>query len=152
MIQDQSKSNSERGKDKNFYLREEAGLTPLLGMTQSFEDSMVWKKMRLRRLFLSFAVVFTFPNILPHRDLGPYSQNILRLKVAPNLPIKEKILKIVDVSVLNLGLLDFCSKSISQSVKFECLTIILLLIKRRFICIYYKKHTCKRRKISWTFV
>ncbi len=38
MIQDQSKSNSERGKDKNFYLSEEAGLTPLLGMTQSFED------------------------------------------------------------------------------------------------------------------
>ncbi len=28
-------------------------------------------------------------------DLGPYSQNILRLKVAPNSPIKEKILKIV---------------------------------------------------------
>ncbi len=38
MIQDQSKSNSERGKDKNFYLSEEAGLTQLLGMTQSFED------------------------------------------------------------------------------------------------------------------
>ncbi len=38
MIQDQSESNSERGKDKNFYLSEEAGLTPLLGMTQSFED------------------------------------------------------------------------------------------------------------------
>ncbi len=38
MIQDQSKSNSERGKDKNFYLSEEAGLTPLLGMTQSLED------------------------------------------------------------------------------------------------------------------
>ncbi len=38
MIQDQSKSNSERGKDKNIYLSEEAGLTPLLAMTQSFED------------------------------------------------------------------------------------------------------------------
>ncbi len=38
MIQGQSKSNSERGKDKNFYLSEEAGLTPLLGMTQFFED------------------------------------------------------------------------------------------------------------------
>lgn len=38
MIQDQSKSNSEQGKDKNFYLSEEAGLTPLLAMTQSFED------------------------------------------------------------------------------------------------------------------
>ncbi len=38
MIQDQSKSNSEQGKDKNLYLSEEAGLTPLLGMTQSFED------------------------------------------------------------------------------------------------------------------
>ncbi len=38
MIQDQSESNSERGKDKNFYLSEEAGLTPLLAMTQSFED------------------------------------------------------------------------------------------------------------------
>ncbi len=38
MIQNQSESNSERGKDKNFYLSEEAGLTPLLGMTQSFED------------------------------------------------------------------------------------------------------------------
>ncbi len=37
-IQDQSESNSERGKDKNFYLSEEAGLTPLLAMTQSFED------------------------------------------------------------------------------------------------------------------
>ncbi len=34
MIQDQSES----GKDKNFYLSEEAGLTPLLAMTQSFED------------------------------------------------------------------------------------------------------------------
>ncbi len=39
MIQNQSESNSERGKDKNFDLSEEAGLTPLLGMTQSFEDS-----------------------------------------------------------------------------------------------------------------
>ncbi len=38
MIQDQSKSNSERGKDKKNYLSEEAGLTQLLGMTQSFED------------------------------------------------------------------------------------------------------------------
>ncbi len=38
MIQDQSESNSERGKYKNFYLSEEAGLTPLLAMTQSFED------------------------------------------------------------------------------------------------------------------
>ncbi len=38
MIQDQSESNSERGKDKNLYLSEEAGLTPLLAMTQSFED------------------------------------------------------------------------------------------------------------------
>ncbi len=38
MIQDQSESNSERGKDKNFYLSYEAGLTPLLAMTRSFED------------------------------------------------------------------------------------------------------------------
>ncbi len=38
MIQDQSESNSERGKDKHCYLHEEAGLTPLLGVTQSFED------------------------------------------------------------------------------------------------------------------
>ncbi len=38
MIQDQSKSNSERGKDNFFYLSEEAGLTLLLAMTQSFED------------------------------------------------------------------------------------------------------------------
>ncbi len=38
MIQDQSESKSERGKDKNFYLSEEAGLTPLLGMTQSFKE------------------------------------------------------------------------------------------------------------------
>ncbi len=38
MIQDQSESNSERGKDKNFYLIEEAGLTPLLAMTKYFED------------------------------------------------------------------------------------------------------------------
>ncbi len=38
MIQDQSESNSERGKDKNFYLSDEVGLTPLLAMAQSFED------------------------------------------------------------------------------------------------------------------
>ncbi len=38
VIQDQSESNSERGKDKYFYLNEEAGLTPLLAMTRSFED------------------------------------------------------------------------------------------------------------------
>ncbi len=38
MIQDQSESNSERGKDKNFYLSDEAGLTLLLAMTQSLED------------------------------------------------------------------------------------------------------------------
>ncbi len=38
MIQDQSESNSERGKDKNFYLSEEGGLTPLLAMTHAFED------------------------------------------------------------------------------------------------------------------
>ncbi len=37
VIQDQSESNSERGKD-NFYLSEEAGLTSLLAMTQSFEE------------------------------------------------------------------------------------------------------------------
>ncbi len=34
VIQDQSMSNSERGKDKYLYLTEEAGLTPLLGITQ----------------------------------------------------------------------------------------------------------------------
>ncbi len=33
MIQDQSESNSERGKDKSLYLSEEAGLTLLLAMT-----------------------------------------------------------------------------------------------------------------------
>ncbi len=38
MIQDQSESNSERGRDEHCYLSEEAGLTPLLAMTQSFED------------------------------------------------------------------------------------------------------------------
>ncbi len=38
MNQDQSESNSEQRKDKNCYLSEEAGLTPLLAMTQSFED------------------------------------------------------------------------------------------------------------------
>ncbi len=38
MIQDQSESNSEREKDKNIYLSEEAGLAPLLAMTQSFKD------------------------------------------------------------------------------------------------------------------
>ncbi len=38
MIQDQTESNSEQRKDKNLYLSEEAGLTPLLAMTQSFED------------------------------------------------------------------------------------------------------------------
>ncbi len=38
MIQDQSESNSEQGKDENFYLSEEAGLTPLLAMIRSFED------------------------------------------------------------------------------------------------------------------
>ncbi len=36
MIQEQSESNS---FILNFYLSEEAGLTPLLAMTQSFEDS-----------------------------------------------------------------------------------------------------------------
>ncbi len=41
MIQDQSESNSEQGKHKNFYLSEEADLTPLLGMTQSFDDCLV---------------------------------------------------------------------------------------------------------------
>ncbi len=42
MIQDQSESNLDQGKDKKnkyiFYGSEEAGLTPLLAMTQSFED------------------------------------------------------------------------------------------------------------------
>ncbi len=38
MIQDQSESSSERGKDKHCYLSEEAGLTLLLGNIQSFED------------------------------------------------------------------------------------------------------------------
>ncbi len=38
MIQDQSESNCEQGKDKNCYLSEEAGLTLLLAMTHSFED------------------------------------------------------------------------------------------------------------------
>ncbi len=38
LIQDQSESNSERVKDKNLYLSEEAGLTPLLGKIQYFED------------------------------------------------------------------------------------------------------------------
>ncbi len=35
MIQDQSESNSERGKDKNFYLSEEAGLTLSLSLSLS---------------------------------------------------------------------------------------------------------------------
>ncbi len=38
MIQDQSESISERGKDKHLCLSEEAGLTLLLGKIQSFED------------------------------------------------------------------------------------------------------------------
>ncbi len=38
MIRDQSESNYEPGKGKNFHLSVEAGLTPLLAMTQSFED------------------------------------------------------------------------------------------------------------------
>ncbi len=38
MIQEQSESNSERGRDKHCYLSEEAGLTLLLAMTPSFED------------------------------------------------------------------------------------------------------------------
>ncbi len=38
VLQDQSESRSERGKDEHLYLSEEAGLTPLLGKTQSFED------------------------------------------------------------------------------------------------------------------
>ncbi len=38
VIEDQSESNSELRKDKKMYLSEEAGLTPLLAMTQSFED------------------------------------------------------------------------------------------------------------------
>ncbi len=38
MIQDQSESNSEQGKDKHCYLSEEAELTLLLGKIQSFED------------------------------------------------------------------------------------------------------------------
>ncbi len=46
---------------------------------------------------------------------GPCSQNIFRIKVAHNSPIQEKTLKIT-VSVLNVGLLNVCSKSISQSV------------------------------------
>ncbi len=42
MIQDQSESSSERGKDKNFYLSEEAGLTPLLAMTQFLKTVIGW--------------------------------------------------------------------------------------------------------------
>ncbi len=38
MIQEQSESNSEQGKDRNCYLSEEAGLTLLLGKIHSFED------------------------------------------------------------------------------------------------------------------
>ncbi len=61
MIQDQSESNSERGKDKNVYLSEEAGLTPLLAMTQSFEDCdwlVVQKEVRAR-LRVGFIIAFT---------------------------------------------------------------------------------------------
>ncbi len=38
MIQEQSESSSERGKDRNVYLSEEAELTLLLGKIQSSED------------------------------------------------------------------------------------------------------------------
>ncbi len=38
VIQDQSESNSERGKDRNLCLSEEAGVTPLLDKIQSSED------------------------------------------------------------------------------------------------------------------
>ena len=47
---------------------------------------------------------------------GCIHKNILRLKVAPNLLIHEKLLKLMGVSVLILELLHFWSKSISQSV------------------------------------
>ena len=40
-------------------------------------------------------------NIRFFLDQGPYSQIILRLKVAPNLMIKEKHLKLMGVAVLN---------------------------------------------------
>ncbi len=42
-------------------------------------------------------------------SLGPYSLNILRLNIGHNLPILEKILKIMGMSVLNVGLLHFYS-------------------------------------------
>ncbi len=49
MIQDLSESSSERGKDKHCYLSEEAGLTPLLAMTQSFVIGWLSKKEIIER-------------------------------------------------------------------------------------------------------
>ncbi len=73
MIQDQSESNSERGKDKKNYLSEEAGLTPLLAMTQSFEDCDWLSKKEVRALLrvgfiisLHFEITSVIFPVLPY--------------------------------------------------------------------------------------
>ncbi len=78
MIQNQSESNSERGKDKNFYLSEEAGLTPLLGMTQSFEDCdwlVVQKEVRAR-LRVGFIISLRFEITSVIFPVLPYSLSL----------------------------------------------------------------------------
>ncbi len=48
-------------------------------------------------------------------DLGLYSQKVLRQKVAPSAEIWEQLLKIMGMWLLILGIVNFSSKSNSQS-------------------------------------
>ncbi len=74
MIQDQSESNSERGKEKTFILVRR--LTPLLAMTQFFEDCdwlvvQEGNKRALLRLGSIMSLHFEITGIM----LGNYSLN-----------------------------------------------------------------------------
>ncbi len=107
MIQDQSESNSERGKDKNFYLSEEAGLTPLLAMTQSFEDCdwlvvQEGNKRALLRIGLILSLHFEITGVI--FPVLPYSLSLL----SPSLSLSHTHTHIIYVYIFFIFYLPCC--------------------------------------------
>lgn len=79
---------------------------------------------------------------IPSKDQGLYSQNNQRLKVASKWPSLEKLLKIRDVSVLNVGLYVFGIGVIHKtSTKLHLSELLIkprMIFRTQFVCSFFK--------------
>ncbi len=110
MIQDQSESNSERGKYKNVYLSEEAGLTPLLATTQSFEDCdwlVVQKGNKIAPLRVQSIISFHFETtgiVANHSCIFPVAKyvNVVITSISGTMAFQRRVSMSLIRSVTNM--------------------------------------------------